>query len=752
MPVTIQDRLISLETEHSLYQMMIDPYGQLLHLWYGERTDQNMDYLLDPTEINFSGNIYESQHDRSYSNDTIPLELPASGFGDYRISALSIRLPSGAESLNLKVKKLEPSIGKKPIPGLPYSHDDSSAPVDTLDIVLEDSQAQIEAVLHYGVFYEEDIISRSIEIRNLSDQKITIRNIAPVSIDFLEGRFDLIHFYGRHNQERIFERKELMHGIQTISSSRGNSSHQHNPAMILASPDAEESHGNVWGALLMYSGSFEGSVEKDQIDHVRWLLGMNPDQFEWHLEAGGTFHSPEGLMGYSSEGFSSLSHSFHQMIERHVLRGRFASGPKPVLLNSWEAAYFTFDGLAILNLARETKELGADLLVLDDGWFGHRDNDYTSLGDWNVNEDKLQMSLSTLVDQVHQMGLKFGLWIEPEMISEESELFKKHPEWTISIPGRNPIVARGQLVIDMANPEVIDYLYETFSRIIRDNRIDYIKWDFNRSVTNWHSGTLSPEQQAEMPHRFMLGTYDLLDRLTKEFPDVLFEGCAGGGGRFDAGMLYYTPQIWCSDDTDAHERTKIQYGTSFFYPIRTVGSHVSAIPNHQTGRMTALESRATVAMPGTFGYELDPAELDRSEKRRIQDQIVHYKKMQPLIFDGHYYRLSNPQKDGLAAWSFVSENREEVLVQGLIYRYHTNMPLRRIRLQGLNPEGLYQVESCTYDLKAHGRFDDGKTPAAFSGRALMSGGLMVQTDMKDDAAFEILLREVKNQTAENESE
>ncbi len=749
MSIKIENGLYTLETNNSMYQMMKDPFGQLLHLWYGKKTGQNMDYLVSLAEINFSGNIYESQYDRSYSNDTLPLELPVSGHGDFRISALSITLPNGSVDLDLRIKDVKVLEKKNPVSGLPYSYEREEKPSQALDMILEDSQADIEVILHFTVFEEEDIISRSIEVRNNGSDPIELNRMFPVSLDFLEGKYDLIDFYGRHVQERLFERKPVTHGIQTISSLRGMSSHQHNPAMILAAKNTDEFHGNCWGNLLMYSGSFEGSVEKDQIDQTRLLLGLNPEQFSWKLAGGESFHSPEGLMGFSDQGFSKLSHSFHHMIEDHVLRGPYRKGAKPILLNSWEAAYFTFDGLAILNLARQTKELGADLLVLDDGWFGERNNDYTSLGDWVVNEEKLQMPLETLVDQVHRMGLKFGLWIEPEMISEESDLYRAHPEWAMVIPGRKPIVSRGQLVLDMANPEVVDELYKIFSEIIRKNKVDYIKWDFNRSITGWFSQALPAELQKEVPHRYMLGTYDLLERLTQEFPDVLFEGCAGGGGRFDAGMLYYTPQIWCSDDTDAHERTKIQYGTSFFYPIRTVGSHVSAIPNHQTGRMISLNDCKIAAMPGTFGYELNPEELDVSERREIEHQIKEYRERQPLIFDGDYYRLASPFEDEMSAWSFVSENKDEVFVQGINYRFRPNHSPRKIQLAGLDPKGEYKVISSSFAVRPEGRFSkEDNNPAVFTGAALMDGGIQVETPMRDDAGFEILLKKTEEKQSD----
>lgn len=743
MSIHIEENLFSLETKNTLYQMMKDPYGQLLHLWYGKKTDQNMDYLINSNEINYTGVLYESQHDRSYSNDILPFELPVSGHGDFRISALSIELPEGSADLDLRIKEVIPKDHKEPLNGLPYSHDGKNEKAEAMDIVLEDHQAAIEVILHYSVFYETDVIARSVEVINHNEKAIRIRRIFPISLDFQEQKFDLIHFYGRHVMERQFEREPISHGIKNISSSRAMSSHQHNPALILASPNADELSGSCYGNLLMYSGSFAGLVEKDQIDQIRLLLGMNPDHFSWTLESNERFQSPEGLMSYSEDGFSTLSHNFHHVIEDHVMRGRFAKEAKPVLLNSWEAAYFTFDGLSILNLARETKELGADLLVLDDGWFGYRNNDYTSLGDWQVNEEKLQMPLEMLVRQVHHMGLKFGLWIEPEMISEDSDLYRKHPEWAMVIPSRKPLVARSQLVVDMANPEVVDYLYDLFSKIIRDTHLDYIKWDFNRSPDPLYSSVLPANRQSEVSHRFVLGTYNLLERLTQEFPDVLFEGCAGGGGRFDAGMLYYTPQIWCSDDTDAHERSKIQYGTSFFYPIRSVGSHVSAIPNHQTGRKISLNDRKIAASPGTFGYELNPAELEWSEKRDIEKQIIEYKRRQPLIFDGNYYRLSNPFEDHAAAWMFVDKNQDKALVQGMFYRFISNYPGRKVVLAGLDPDKKYEVTYSSFPLSSHGRFEEenesAPAKAIFSGQALMTGGIRVQTSMNDDAGFELEL-------------
>lgn len=475
MPISIQEDLYTLQTRHTMYQMKKDVHNQLLHLWYGEITHQNMDYLVDPAEINFSGNLYEARSDRSYSNDTLPFELPCAGYGDYRISALAVRLPCGAAALDLRVKDVQIKKGKSPVPGLPHSWDTSENPADTLDIVLEDAVEKITVILHYAVFFEEDVISRSMEIINRNPSQIRLERVFPVSLDWQEGKMDFIHFHGRHNMERMKERHPIGHEIQSISSSRGMSSHQHNPAMILAEPDCTEQSGRCWGNLLMYSGSFEGSVELDQIDHIRLILGMNPDQFSWTLEEGESFHSPEGLMSFSAQGLSKLSHNFHSVIRHHVMRGKYAQGPRPVLLNSWEACYFHFNSETILDLAESARKMGADLLVLDDGWFGKRNSDTSSLGDWTASEEKLGLPLSSLVKAVHDKGLQFGLWIEPEMISEDSDLFRTHPEWAVIIPGHKPVLSRGQMVLDMANPEVVDYLYGVLSNLIQENKIDYIK-------------------------------------------------------------------------------------------------------------------------------------------------------------------------------------------------------------------------------------------------------------------------------------
>ena len=664
MAITVKDKIFNLETKNTLYQMKVDRFGVLNHLWYGEKTDCCMDYLLDYPDAGFSGNIYEAENERTYSLNTLPQEYSTSGVGDFRISAISVTHEDGSNALDLRVREYQIKKGKYEIPGLPavYAKEDEA---ETLEITLKDTATEAEVILKYGVFEKEDVITRSVVVKNSGKTPIVINKVHSMCLDIPYGDWEWMHFYGRHTMERQAERVPVLHGISESSSSRGTSSHHQNPAVLLCEKDCTETNGHCIGAALMYSGGFQAQVEKDQLEQIRLVMGIHPDTFEWTLEAGEAFYTPEVILSCSTTGFAKLSQNFHHIIRNHVCRGTYQLSSRPVLINNWEATYFDFNEEKILNIARQASKLGIDMMVLDDGWFGKRDDDCSGLGDWFVNEKKLNGGLKALVEKINAMGMKFGLWFEPEMVSEDSDLYRNHPDWAIQIPGRKPMRSRYQLVLDMSNPEVVDYLYGVMSAILRENHIEYVKWDMNRSISDWYTATLSRGRQMEMPHRYVLGLYELLEKLTSEFPDVLFEGCSGGGGRFDAGMMYYCPQIWCSDDTDAHERTFIQYGTSFFYPTSTVGSHVSAVPNHQTGRITSIETRGVVAMAGSFGYELDLNQLSEEEKTVVAKQVTHYKEYQSLIYNGDYYRLANPFEDGMSAWSWISEDKKTILVQGV---------------------------------------------------------------------------------------
>lgn len=726
MAITVKDKIFNLETKNTLYQMKVDRFGVLNHLWYGEKTDCCMDYLLDYPDAGFSGNIYEAENERTYSLNTLPQEYSTSGVGDFRISAISVTHEDGSNALDLRVREYQIKKGKYEIPGLPavYAKEDEA---ETLEITLKDTATEAEVILKYGVFEKEDVITRSVVVKNSGKTPIVINKVHSMCLDIPYGDWEWMHFYGRHTMERQAERVPVLHGISESSSSRGTSSHHQNPAVLLCEKDCTETNGHCIGAALMYSGGFQAQVEKDQLEQVRLVMGIHPDTFEWTLEAGEAFYTPEVILSCSTTGFAKLSQNFHHIIRNHVCRGTYQLSSRPVLINNWEATYFDFNEEKILNIARQASKLGIDMMVLDDGWFGKRDDDCSGLGDWFVNEKKLNGGLKALVEKINAMGMKFGLWFEPEMVSEDSDLYRNHPDWAIQIPGRKPMRSRYQLVLDMSNPEVVDYLYGVMSAILRENHIEYVKWDMNRSISDWYTATLSRGRQMEMPHRYVLGLYELLEKLTSEFPDVLFEGCSGGGGRFDAGMMYYCPQIWCSDDTDAHERTFIQYGTSFFYPTSTVGSHVSAVPNHQTGRITSIETRGVVAMAGSFGYELDLNQLSEEEKTVVAKQVTHYKEYQSLIYNGDYYRLANPFEDGMSAWSWISEDKKSILVQGVLFRAKPNVLRKTLRLMGLEAKKNYKIAG---------------TEEVYTGAALMSGGVLLQRAVGDDVSFEIVLEEI----------
>ena len=719
MAIEMKNKVFSLETANTLYQMKVDEYGVLYHLWYGAKTGCCMDYRLDYPDVGFSGNIPEAGNRRTYSLDTLPLEYAASGVSDFRVPAISVTHADGSTALDLRFESARVVEGKYSIEGLPAVYADEKD-AQTLEIVLKDVASELRVVLLYGVLAKEDVITRSVRVENRGDQEVVLDRVHSMCLDLPYGDWDWVHFHGRHTMERQVERLPIAHGIQESGSRRGTSSHQQNPTVLLCESDCTEQSGVCIGAALMYSGGFQAQVEKDQMEQVRLVMGIHPDTFAWTLAPGEHFNAPEVILSCSTQGLARLSQQFHHVIRHHVCRGEYQLSKRPVLINNWEATYFDFNEEKIYHIAKQAAELGIDMMVLDDGWFGKRDDDVSGLGDWFVNENKMKGGLKALIERVNGLGMKFGIWFEPEMVSEDSDLYRAHPEWAIQVPGRAPARSRYQLVLDFSRPEVVDYLYERMSTILRENHIEYVKWDMNRSICDWYTATLPAARQKEMPHRYVLGLYALLERLTSEFPHVLFEGCSGGGGRFDAGMMYYCPQIWCSDDTDAFERTMIQYGTSFFYPISTVGSHVSAVPNHQTGRITSIDTRGVVAMAGSFGYELDLNRLSDEEKQAVAEQVKTYKKHQPLIYDGKYYRLIDPFAGELAAWQWTAQDGSEVLVQGVVFRTRPNTLRRCLKLTGLEAGARYRVEG---------------TEAVYTAEALMNGGILLPRTSGDNQPF-----------------
>ena len=716
----------SLHTADTGYQMQIGPLGYLLHLYYGRRVEESTAYLHLPRDCGFSPNPYELQAERSWSLDTMPQEYSGSNCGDYRLSSIRLETADGISGADLRVKSWEICHGKYSLDGLPssFAREDEA---ETLSVILQDEAASVEAELLYGVFPEHNVITRAVRITNCGSAPLYLEKAASACLDLPFGDWELLHFHGRHAMERQTERLPVGNTTLSIGSRRGASSHQHNPFLILCEPSATEDAGECYAAMLMYSGSFRMDVEKDQSGSVRLVAGIQDEGFRWKLEPGAQFVCPELILSYTHRGLTALSHDLHRFIREHVCRGIYASGPRPVLLNTWEAAYFDFDEEKILRIAKDAKDLGVELLVLDDGWFGRRDDDRTSLGDWKEDLRKLPGGLERLVDKLHAMGLQAGLWLEPEMVSEDSDLFRSHPDWALIMPGRKPSIGRSQLVLDMSRPEVIDYLSDLLSSLLRRSGIDYVKWDMNRNMTDLYSAELPPDRQGEIAHRYILGVYTLLDRLTREFPRVLFEGCAGGGGRFDAGMLAYCPQIWCSDNTDPIARLNIQYGTSFGYPPATMGAHVSASPNHQTGRTTPLGTRFCVALAGAFGYELDPGKLSKEEREAIQRQIRDHHRWQKLLDQGDYWRLTDDQSR-FVAWENLSGDRSECLVSLVMRNAEANPRPLHLRLKGLDPKAVYILEE--QQISSGSEYPVMKQ-RSFTGAALMYAGITLPALLGD---------------------
>ena len=716
-----KDRTFTLQTKNTTYQMQVDRYGFLLHLYYGKKTDGCMDYLLTYYDRGFSGNPYDAGEDRTYSMDTLPQEFPCYGNGDFRSTAFAVENADGSMSCDLRYKSHKIFDGKYNLEGLPAVYA-SEQEAQTLEILMEDPVTGVKVVLLYGVLPAQDIITRSVCVKNESSGKIYLNKIESASLDFLYGDYELLTFYGRHAMERNVQRVPVVHGTQKIGSVRGTSSHQYNPMMILAEKETTEDKGNCYAMSFVYSGCFQGEVLKDQLNQTRMMLGLQEEAFRYPLEAGEMFQAPEVILSYSSEGMNRLSQNLHHCIRQHICRGKYKEEIRPILINSWEAAYFDFTGDTIYELAKAAKEVNIDMLVMDDGWFGKRDDDNSGLGDWFVNEKKLGGTLGNLIKRINDLGVKFGIWIEPEMVSEDSDLYRKHPDWALTVPGRNPVRSRNQLVLDFSRKEVVDEIYDQICKVLDQGNIEYVKWDMNRSLMDVYSSVT--RDQGRVLHDYVLGLYDFLERLVQRYPNLLIEGCSGGGGRFDAGMMYYTPQIWCSDNTDAIDRLRIQYGTSFGYPVSVVGSHVSAVPNHQTGRKTPLHTRGVVAMSGTFGYELNLMKLSEEEKQEIREQIAEYKSYASIIQNGLYYRLSDPTTEEICAWEFVHTDEKEqskVLLNIVMQVIHGNMTVNYVKLQGLEETAVYREE---------------KSGKRYTGAALMYGGMPLPIEPGEYQAYQ----------------
>ena len=673
------------------YVMTIMRNHQLGQLYFGKRIHDREDfgYLLETISRAMGSYVYAEE--KIFSLEHIKQEYGVYGTTDYRHPAVEVLQKNGSRLSDFQYQSHVITPGKPKLAGLPatYTEDDSEA--ETLTVFLKDPVTGVALQLLYTIFAGEGVIARSARFENDGEETVHLTRAMSLCMDLPDHDYEWLQFSGAWSRERHLRTRRLEYGIQAIDSMRGHSSHEQNPFVILKRPHADEFQGEAIGFSLVYSGNFLAQAEVDAHDTTRVLLGINPACFDWKLESGESFQTPEAVMAYTDRGLNDLSQTYHRLYRRRLARGYWRDRTRPVLLNNWEATYFDFTEERLLEIAQQAKACGVELFVLDDGWFGKRSSDHAGLGDWVANRDRLPGGIEGISEKIEALGMKFGLWFEPEMVNEDSDLYRAHPDWILRTPDRSSSHGRYQYVLDFSRREVVDCIHGMMAKLLREAKISYIKWDMNRSITECYSAALEPERQGEVFHRYILGVYDLYERLTSEFPHVLFESCASGGARFDAGMLYYAPQAWASDDSDAVERLKIQYGSSFCYPISSIGSHVSAVPNHQVRRHTPLHTRANTAYFGTFGYELDLNRLTEEERNEVRAQICFMKQYRQLLQFGTFYRLSSPFEDNVTAWMVVSDDKKEAVVGWYRVLNQVNVSYSRLRLEGLDPDLCYEV-------------------------------------------------------------
>lgn len=715
MPIfTNEEKLeFHLQSNESSYVITVLKNNQLGQLYYGKKIHHSDSfsylYAIEPKAT--ASCVFEG--DPAFSLDILRQEYPAYGTSDYREPAYQLVQENGSRITNFEYKTHRVFPGKPELEGLPATYTEGQEEAETLEITLIDRLINAEIVLLYTVYKNLNVLTRSARFTNKGTENLNLSCAMSVSVDFFESDFEMVQLSGAWARERHIVTRKLVPGIQSISSTRGNSSTQQNPFLALKRRETTEHSGEVFGFSLVYSGNFLAQVEVDQYQVARVMMGINPFDFNWLLESGESFQTPEVVLVYSDQGLNGMSQTYQTLYRTRLARGTWRNKERPVLINNWEATYFDFNEEKILNIATCAKKLGVELFVLDDGWFGKRNNDKTSLGDWFADTRKLPNGIGGVARKINQLGLKFGLWFEPEMVSSMSELYKEHPDWIIHVPSRHRSHGRNQFILDFSRKEVVEHIYEMIATVLREAPISYVKWDMNRSMTEIGSLGLPANRQKEVPHRYILGVYKLYERLTKEFPDVLFESCASGGARFDPGMLFYAPQAWTSDDTDAMERLKIQYGTSFVYPLSSMGAHVSAVPNHQVKRVTSLETRGNVSFFGMLGYELDVTKMTEKEKQKVREQISFFKNNRELIQNGTFYRLISPfEGDGnTTAWMVVSEDKRQALAGYYQVLAKPNPGFSRLLLKGLSYDAEYRVEHL-----------DG----TFFGSVLMNAGILIK--------------------------
>lgn len=719
--------IFHIKASKTSYILQILESGHISHLYWGRKLNtEKIDYVIRKRD--WGSFLANADNISEFMLEAIPQEYPGYGATDLRSPAIEIQFEDGTTATDFRYKTHNIYKGKNKLNGLPATYAENNDEATTLEITLKDTLKDIEIILSYTVFEKFNSITRNVKIINTGSEDVKILRVLSANVDFKDDKFDMIQLSGSWARERHFIRQPLRNGSQSIESRRGASSHGQNPFIALARKDTTENNGDVYGFSFVYSGNFLANVEVDMFSNARAQIGINPFDFTWLLKERETFQAPEAVLVYSSEGITGMSHIYHNLYGKRLARGEYRDKIRPILINNWEATYFDFNEINIKEIAKEASNLGMELFVLDDGWFGERNNDDCSLGDWFVNENKLKGGLKKLATEINDLGLQFGLWFEPEMVCPISELYKKHPDWCLHIPGRTRSEARKQLILDLSREDVCDYIIKSICDVLSSAPISYVKWDMNRNMTEIGSLSLPAERQREVAHRYMLGLYRVMEEITSRFPNILFESCSGGGGRFDPGMLYYMPQTWTSDNTDAIERLKIQYGTSLVYPNVSMGCHVSAIPNHQVDRMTPLNTRGIVAMSGNFGYELDITKLSDEEKEIIKEQVKEYKEIRETIQFGDYYRLSNPFEDNDVAWMFLSKDKDEVIVSFVRQSAVPHPKFVSIQLVGLDEDSSYEIVG---------------EDAIIGGDELMYVGLNVPKLTGDYAAKMWILRKVK---------
>ncbi len=701
--------------------------GEVAHVYWGQKLDhfESLD-CKDMGKASGLAPLYRN----GFSLGDLPQEYSSNQSTDFREPSYVVRSSSGSTMSSLKFKSHEIYNGKAALEGLPATYVDSDSQAQTLLLTMTDEMIGLEVILSYTVFENSNAIARSVKFTNNGSENISILRALSVNIDFVQREFEVLHLAGSWLRERSIIREPLRPGTKTIQSKRGSSSHQHNPFMALLESGVNEDHGDVYGFSFVYSGNFIAQAEVDQHGSTRVQLGINPHDFTWKLEPSKSFQCPEVILVYSCNGMGGMSRTYHNLYRKHLCRGKYRDISRPILANSWEGMYFDYTADDIVDFAGYAKDLGIELVVMDDGWFGNRDahvidgEPTSGLGDWYANKKKIPDDISGLAIRVEQKGIAFGLWIEPEMISENSELYRKHPDWCMRVAGRKMHPSRYQHILDLSRKDVCDYLSELIANILRQGPIAYVKWDMNRYMTNIGSAAFPADRQQEIGHRYILGLYGILERLVSEFSDVLFESCSGGGGRFDPGMLYYMPQTWTSDNSDAVSRVGIQLGTSIVYPAISMGCHVSAVPNHQTGRITPLKLRADVAMMGNLGYELDLGKLTSVDSELIKEQISFYKCIRNTVQFGDMYRLNEMSGKCVHGVQYISPDRMEIVVFVYMLQARPNSSGIRIKLKGLCPDGKYT---------------SGTTSKILSASELMQHGLDVKLESGDHSSSIIQL-------------